>query len=138
MPSSLVRLLEFCGLSVTDNCQKSQWLEEIGHHAGQIKDYMITFEKSRRDITPAYLRLADIVLTTYWELAQSLPNPDQETRTAWKLEAKRRTKLKLPDFDWYEAYEDWMINHWEERGTLHRVHWYRVSTIVDLLYTSLN
>jgi hypothetical protein len=69
---------------------------------------------------------SNIVLTTYWELAQSLPHPDQKTRTAWEVEAKRRKKEKLSEFDWSERYDEWLDEHWEERGLLHTIHWYRV------------
>lgn len=71
----------------------------------------------------------DIVLTTYWELSQSHPNPDKNTRDNWRELAKKKKKKDEEKFDWYAAYFKWAEDHKNVRGLLHQIHWYRVSTV---------
>jgi hypothetical protein len=58
----------------------------------------------------------DIVLTSYWELSNSCVFP--------KGEDMRKLKKKLKDNP--KAVEEWIEDHREEGGFLHKITWYRV------------
>lgn len=75
------------------------------------------FKSSLEDNSTTRLKQNDIVLTTYWELMQSLPNPDKKLVAAWVA----------AELDLFEEYQTWADQHPELMGMLHRVNWYRVS-----------
>lgn len=76
------------------------------------------FRSADEDNTLTRLKSNDIVLTTYWELCQSLPQPPKKLLEDW-----RRDK-KVNEFD---ALQKWVKDHMDEMGLSHQVTWYRVS-----------
>lgn len=84
------------------------------------------FKSALEDNSATRLKSNDIVLTTYWELCQSLPNPDRKTVLEWETD-------KLDSF---QEYQKWVKEHDDEKGLLHQIKWYRVSLeIVKLRFS---
>jgi len=60
----------------------------------------------------------DIVVTTYWELFQSLPHPDKKTIKEWEKDST---------INIFQAYLQWAEDREDENGLLQEITWYRVS-----------
>ncbi|KAF4627636.1 hypothetical protein G7Y89_g10521 [Cudoniella acicularis] len=96
---------------------KSQWYSEIWRHTPQLYETTTIYQSSAADNTLTKLTNSAIVLTTYWELFNSMPSPPKALIDAWKAD-------KNVD-EWGEL-ERWTAEHMEEAGLLHQVDWYRI------------
>jgi hypothetical protein len=79
------------------------------------------FRSSNEDNTATRLKSNDIVLTTYWELFHSLPQPPKQLLEAW------RDNKNVNEF---EKLQSWVETHKHEMGLLHQVNWYRVGFLI--------
>ncbi|KAH7409282.1 hypothetical protein BKA64DRAFT_720586 [Cadophora sp. MPI-SDFR-AT-0126] len=95
---------------------RSQWLREIRKHAPELGDSVMQFKAADPDNSATRLKMNDIVLTTYWEMCQSLPNPDKKTVESWKAD-----NLNL-----FEQYKKWVEDNADLKGLLHQITWYRI------------
>jgi hypothetical protein len=75
------------------------------------------FRSADEDNTVTRLKSNDIVLTTYWELCQSLPQPPKNLLEEWRQDK---------DVNEFESLQQWVRDHKDEMGLLHQVNWYRV------------
>jgi len=79
------------------------------------------FKSSAEDNTATRMKNSDIVLTTYWELFNSIGYPSKETIRQWTKNEK---------LDLLEELERWTNKYKiieEASGLLHQIDWYRVS-----------
>lgn len=100
--------------------QRSQWFREIRLHAPSLGENVMQFKSALEDNTATRLKSNDIVLTTYWELCQSYPNPGKKLVAEWEEQ-----KLDL-----FAEYQRWANDHQHENGLLHQIEWYRVRKLV--------
>ncbi|KAH7336328.1 P-loop containing nucleoside triphosphate hydrolase protein [Rhexocercosporidium sp. MPI-PUGE-AT-0058] len=103
-------------LIIVPSSLRNQWLREIKLHAPSLGENVMQFKSALEDNTVTRLKSNDIVLTTYWELCQSYPNPGRNVVAEWE-EAK---------LDLFQEYQRWVKNHQQENGLLHQIEWYRV------------
>jgi hypothetical protein len=97
--------------------QRGQWLAEIKKHAPILGENTMQFRSADEDNTLTRLKSNDIVLTTYWELCQSLPQPPKKLLEEWRNN----------EVNEFGALQKWVKDHMDEMGLLHQVTWYRVS-----------
>ncbi|KAG4444481.1 hypothetical protein IFR05_000072 [Cadophora sp. M221] len=103
-------------LIIVPSSLRSQWFREFKVHAPSLGENVMQFKSALEDNTATRLKSNDIVLTTYWELCQSYPNPGKKTVAEWE-----EKKLDL-----FAAYQSWVKDHQHEIGLLHQIEWYRV------------
>ncbi|KAL5317581.1 hypothetical protein ACEPPN_014677 [Leptodophora sp. 'Broadleaf-Isolate-01'] len=103
-------------LIIVPSSLRSQWFREIRLHAPSLGENVMQFKSALEDNTATRLKSNDIVLTTYWELCQSYPNPGKKLVAEWEEQ-----KLDL-----FAEYQRWANDHQHENGLLHQIEWYRV------------
>jgi hypothetical protein len=95
---------------------------EIKNHAPVLGENVMQFKSADEDNTVTRLKTNDIVLTTYWELCQSLPQPPKKLVEEWNSD--KRVNV-------FQALQEWVRDHMNEMGLLHQVTWYRVSYLIS-------
>ncbi len=116
VPSNLVNFRVSSNFHGLTALQRTQWLREIKYHAPVLGENVMQFRSALEDNSATRLKSNDIVLTTYWEVCQSLPNPDRRTVLQWETD-----KLDL-----FREYQKWVKEHADHKGLLHQIKWYRV------------
>ncbi|PVH88776.1 hypothetical protein DL98DRAFT_622343 [Cadophora sp. DSE1049] len=102
-------------LIIVPSSLRSQWLREIKKHAPELGQSVMQFKSADPDNSATRLKMNDIVLTTYWEMCQSLPSPNKKTVESWKA----------ADLNLFEQYQKWVKEHAHLKGLLHQITWYR-------------
>lgn len=121
VPPSIVSLSEQHGICrLTFFWQKDQWLDEIKKHSAELGQFVTEFKASNKWMTAGILKACDVVLTTYWELFQSLPQPSPGEVQEWMADKEKKKDI-------YSEYLKWVEKNKQKKGTLHQVEWYRVS-----------
>ncbi|KAF8864887.1 P-loop containing nucleoside triphosphate hydrolase protein [Acephala macrosclerotiorum] len=95
-----------------------QWLAELQLHAGDYGQKVLEYHSSDDSNTIAKMKMHDIVLTTYWELFTSLPQPSKQTVQDWIA--------MRPKVDLFKKYQQWVEDHKDQKGPLHQIDWYRI------------
>ncbi|TGO09907.1 hypothetical protein BTUL_0150g00110 [Botrytis tulipae] len=101
----------------------SQWKKELKKHAGNtIKK--IDVYKAREERDASLYTSADVVLTTYKQVAKSLPWPDKETLLILKMRGKGKKQF-IEDAESSHV-ESYIRDNWDTAGVLHQIKWRRV------------
>jgi hypothetical protein len=93
-------------------------LREIKQHVTALGQNVMIYKRSAEDNSATRLRNSDVVLTTYWELANSIPQPPKKLIQDW---------IKDDKIDLFTELEKWTKANMDEAELLHEVSWYRVS-----------
>ena len=98
-----------------------QWEAEIERHTGSTLFPRVMIFKQSEKVSMIRVTDCDIVLTSYWELSNSCVFP--------KGEEMRELRKELKDNP--NAVEEWIEDHRENGGFLHKITWHRVSRHSD-------
>ncbi|KAH7419390.1 P-loop containing nucleoside triphosphate hydrolase protein [Cadophora sp. MPI-SDFR-AT-0126] len=104
----------------------AQWKSELRKHAaeGLFKNVTIFQAKKREDLR--FIAHCDVVFASYGEVTNSCPFPSEAKLARFKTNDGSRNEARVADVEDCLLTEQWISQHPERYGDLHRIDWYRI------------